>query len=123
MSIITYGLGVHWCLESLKTLPQKYHHKIEIIDLKSLVPWDQELVLKSIQKTNRAMIIHEATHTSGFGAEIAATLSQEAFEYLDAPILRLASLDTPTPFSSNIELNIFWPKNKINKKIKELLEY
>ena len=69
------------------------------------------------------MIIHEATHTSGFGAEIAATLSEDAFEYLDAPIYRLASLDTPTPFSPNIETNVFWPKNQINKKIKEIIDY
>ena len=69
------------------------------------------------------MIIHEATHTSGFGSEIAATISEEAFEHLDAPIFRLSSLDIPTPFSLNIESNIFWPKNKIKNKIEELLKY
>jgi 2-oxoisovalerate dehydrogenase E1 component len=123
LSIITYGMGVHWAIESITALPQDYHNKIEIIDLKSLVPWDKELVLNSIKKTNRAMILHEATHTSGFGAEIAATLSEDAFEYLDAPIYRLASLDIPTPFSPNIETNVFWPKNQINKKIKEIIDY
>jgi len=123
LSIITYGMGVHWAIESITALPKDYHNKIEIIDLKSLVPWDKELVLNSIKKTNRAMILHEATHTSGFGAEIAATLSEDAFEYLDAPIYRLASLDIPTPFSPNIETNVFWPKNQINKKIKEIIDY
>ena len=69
------------------------------------------------------MIIHEATNTSGFGAEIAATLAEDAFEYLDAPIYRLGSLDTPTPFSSDIETNIFWPKNQIIQKIKDIINY
>ncbi len=123
LSIITYGLSVHWAIESVKALPKNYDNKIEIIDLRTLVPWDKELVLNSIKKTNRAMIIHEATHTSGFGAEIAATLSEDAFEYLDAPIYRLGSLDTPTPFSSDIETNIFWPKNQIIQKIKDTINY
>ena len=88
-----------------------------------MVPWDKELVLESVKKTNRAMILHEATHTSGFGAEIAATVSEEAFESLDAPVSRLASIDTPIPFSPDIEKNIFWPKKQIKDKIIELLNF
>jgi len=123
LSIITYGLGVHWALDAMNNLSKQHNDRIEIIDLRTLVPWDVNLVINSIKKTNRAMIIHEATHTSGFGAEIAATISEKAFEYLDAPVVRLSSLDTPTPFSQNIESNIFWPKNKIKNKIEELLQY
>ena len=123
LSIVTYGIGVHWALESVATLPKEIQIKIEIIDLRSLVPWDKELVLESVKKTNRAMILHEATHTSGFGAEIAATVSEEAFESLDAPVCRLASIDTPIPFSPDIEKNIFWPKNQIKDKIIELLNF
>ena len=95
----------------------------EIIDLRTLVPWDKNLVLSSVEKTGKVIILHEATQTAGFGAEIAATLAEEGFEYLDAPIVRIASLDTPTPFSPQIETQVFWPKNKINQKIKKLLEY
>jgi len=123
LSIVTYGIGVHWALESVATLPAEIQKKIEIIDLRSLVPWDKELVLESVKKTNRAMILHEATHTSGFGAEIAATVSEEAFESLDAPVSRLASIDTPIPFSPDIEKNIFWPKKQIKDKIIELLNF
>ena len=123
LSIITYGIGVHWAIETIAKLPLELQDKIEIIDLRSLVPWDKKLVLDSIKKTNRALILHEATHTSGFGAEIAATVSEEAFEHLDAPVLRLASIDTPIPCSLEIERNIFWPKSHIKDKIIELLNF
>ena len=121
LTIVTYGLGVHWALEAMKGIPE--NKTIEIIDLRSLIPWDKKLVLKSIKKTGKAMIIHEATTTSGFGAEIAATLSNEAFEYLDAPIIRIGSLDTPTPFAPHIEKQIFWKKDSIHKQILDLLNY
>ena len=121
LTIVTYGLGVHWALEAIKEIPN--NKTIEIIDLRSLIPWDKDLVLQSIKKTGRAMIIHEATITSGFGAEIAATLSNEAFEYLDAPVVRIGSLDTPTPFAPHIEKQIFWNKDTIHKQILDLLNY
>ena len=121
LSIITYGLGVHWALEATKEVTND--KSIEIIDLRSLIPWDKDLVLESIKKTGRVMVLHEATITSGFGAEIAATISEEAFEYLDAPIERIGSLDTPTPFAPHIEKEVFWNKNNIYKTIISLLEY
>ena len=121
LSIITYGLGVHWALEATKQVAND--KSIEIIDLRSLIPWDKDLVLESIKKTGRVMILHEATITSGFGAEVAATISKEAFEYLDAPIERIGSLDTPTPFAPHIEKEVFWNKNNIYKTIISLLEY
>ena len=123
LSIITYGLGVQWAIESVRSLPETLQNSVEIIDLRSLVPWDKELVLSSIQKTNRALILHEATYTSGFGAEISATISEYAFEHLDAPVTRLASIDTPIPFSPDTEKNIFWPKNQLKDKIIELIEF
>ena len=123
LSIITYGLGVQWAIESVRSLPEILQNSVEIIDLRSLVPWDKELVISSIQKTNRALILHEATYTSGFGAEISATISEYAFEYLDAPVTRLASIDTPIPFSLDTEKNIFWPKNQLKDKIIELIEF
>ena len=123
LSIISYGLGVQWAIDAIKKLPKNLQASIELIDLRTLVPWDKNLVFNSVKKTGRAMIIHEAAYTSGFGAEIAATLSEQVFEYLDAPIIRLASLDMPTPFSSQIETKVFWPKDNIHNKIVELLNY
>ena len=121
LTIVTYGLGVHWALEATQQISND--KSIEIIDLRSLIPWDKNLVLESIKKTGRVIIIHEATITSGFGAEIAATISNEAFEYLDAPIKRIGSLDTPTPFATHIEKEIFWNKNSIHQQILDLLTY
>ena len=112
---------MHWATECIKDIPS--NKTIEIIDLRTLVPWDKNLVFSSIKKTGRAIILHEATKTSGFGAEIAATISDELFEYLDAPIFRMGSIDTPTPFAQHIEKDIFWPKNKLSQKINELLDY
>ena len=123
LSIISYGLGIHWIEESIKQMPDDIQSIIEIIDLRTLIPWDQKLVLESIRKTGRAMVIHEASQTAGFGSEIAATISEKAFEYLDAPIARIGSLDIPTPFSPYIEKNIFWKKNTISKKILDLINY
>ncbi len=123
LSIITYGIGVHWAESEIKKISPELQQSIELIDLRTLIPWDRELVFQSVKKTGRALIIHEATHTSGFGSEIAATLSQELFEYLDAPITRLASLDMPSPFSSQIETEVYWPRDNIQDKIIELLNY
>ena len=123
LSIITYGIGVQWAEEAIKKMSPDLQQSIELIDLRTLIPWDRELIFKSVKKTGRALVIHEATHTSGFGSEIAATLSQDLFEYLDAPITRLASLDMPAPFSSQIETEVYWPKDNIHDKIIELLNY
>ena len=81
---------------------------VEVVDLRSLLPFDEDLILESVRKTSRAMIVHEATLTGGVGAEFAARISEKAFEYLDAPILRVASLDTPVPHSPPLE-DFFMP--------------
>ena len=72
---------------------------VEVIDLRTLAPLDKEAILASVRKTSRALILHEASLTGGIGGEIAAIISQEAFEWLDAPVLRVASIDTPVPYS------------------------
>ena len=87
------------------------------------MPWDKETVLASIEKTNRALVLHEANITGGIGAEIASTISELAFEFLDAPVKRVASLDTPIPFASHIESNVYLPHNRFKKALLELLEY
>ncbi len=112
LSIITYGLGVHWALEAAKG-----NEDIEIIDLRTLIPWDQEAVFASVRKTGKCLVLYEASHTSAFGAELAASISEYCFEHLDAPVRRLGSLDTPVPFHPKLEKQYL-----ANRRLKEVLE-
>ena len=116
---ITVRLGS----EKLATKLVNEIEKSKTIDLQTLLPWDKESVYKSIKKTNRALIIHEANQTGGIGAEISASINQDLFEYLDAPVDRLCSIDIPTPFDKKLEQEIFWPKNKIINTIKKIITY
>lgn len=122
ISLITYGSMVMRSLEAAENLA-KEGVEVEVVDLQSLLPFDKELILESVKKTNKVLIVHEATLTGGVGAEIAAVISQEAFEYLDAPVRRLASLDTPVPYSPPLE-EFFMPNvEKITKALRKLAEY
>ncbi|WP_183575744.1 alpha-ketoacid dehydrogenase subunit alpha/beta [Mucilaginibacter sp. X5P1] len=118
-SIITYGLGVHWAIEYANKHPEQ---SIEIIDLRSLQPWDKEAVEASLKKTGKVMILHEDTLTSGFGGEIAAHLAEHCFNYLDAPIMRCASMDTAIPMNKDLE-DQFLAKSKLEEKMRVLLGY
>jgi 2-oxoisovalerate dehydrogenase E1 component len=119
ITIVTYGYGVIWAQEILKTLNQ---YSIELIDLRSLLPWDKELVSESVRKTGKVIILHEATITGGIGGEIAAYISEHLFEYLDGPIFREGSLDTPVPFTNTLEEN-FLPSKRFEEKLIRLMEY
>lgn len=119
LTIITYGMGVHWVLEAAKSLPDL---DIEILDLRTLIPWDKKAVEKSVKKTSKALILHEDTLTGGIGGEISAWISEHCFRFLDGPVVRVASLDTPVPFSSPLEAN-FLPKSRLIEKIKYLAEF
>ncbi|MBS1525037.1 MAG: dehydrogenase E1 component subunit alpha/beta [Bacteroidetes bacterium] len=118
-SIITYGLGVHWALEYAKGHSDQ---SIEIVDLRSLQPWDKEAVGASVRKTGRVLILHEDTLTSGFGGEIAAHLAEHCFEYLDAPVMRCASLDTAIPMNKALE-DQFLAKARLAEMMEKLLNY
>ncbi len=118
-SIITYGLGVHWALEYAKEHPEL---SLDIIDLRSLQPWDKEAVENSVRKTGRAFILHEDTLTNGFGAELSAHIAEHCFQYLDAPVIRCASLDTAIPMSKALEDN-FLAKSQLAQKLQQLLNY
>lgn len=120
-TIVTYGVGVHWALEAAEALAGE-GVSIEVIDLRTLIPWDQALVMESIRKTSRALVLHEATHTCGFGAEVAATISHQAFEWLDAPVFRVGSLDTPVPFSKVLEER-FMARHRLMDNLRQLLSY
>ena len=118
-TIITYGLGVHWALDTVKLFEKD---SIEIIDLNTLVPWDKELVFNSIKKTGKVLLLSEDTLFNGYIGEISATISEEIFEYLDAPIIRVGSLDTPVPFASNLEKG-FLSNSRLKEKLEKLLNF
>jgi 2-oxoisovalerate dehydrogenase E1 component len=119
LSFITYGMGVSWAQEAMASLP---HLKADILDLRTLLPWDEEAVAETVKKTNRVIVLHEDTLTGGIGGEIAAWIGEHCFPWLDAPVMRVASLDTPIPFAPTLEGN-FLPITRLKTKIKELLAY
>ncbi|GAB5521086.1 MAG: dehydrogenase E1 component subunit alpha/beta [Rhodothermales bacterium] len=120
LTVVTYGVGVHWALEEAAFWAEQ-GRDIEVIDLRTLVPWDQETVLDSLAKTNRLLVLHEAQHTAGFGAEIAAQIAQVGFRHLDAPPTRVASEDWPIPFSANLERELYSAKAKLRPAIASVL--
>ncbi len=118
LTIITYGMGVHWALAELDNRPLS----ADLIDLRTLLPWDRDMVLSSVKKTGRALVLHEDTLTCGIGGEIAATINEECFRYLDAPVMRVASLDTPIPFDTGLEQQ-FLAKARLKEAIDQVLQY
>ncbi len=118
ISVITYGMGVHWALK----LQERISADLDIIDLRSLLPWDEEAVLTSVKKTGKVIVLHEDCLTGGIGGEIAAWISEHCFEYLDGPVMRVGSLDTPVPFSKHLEDN-FLPVSRFEAKVKQLMAY
>jgi 2-oxoisovalerate dehydrogenase E1 component len=119
LSIITYGMGVHWAKEILSSMPEV---NADVLDLRTLLPWDKDAVEQTVKKTNRVLILHEDTLTGGIGAEISAWINEHLFEHLDAPVMRVASLDTAIPFAPTLENN-FLPKGRLKRKIEELMKY
>jgi 2-oxoisovalerate dehydrogenase E1 component len=119
ITIVTYGMGVHWAEEAIRSLE---NISFDLIDLRTLLPWDKETVEKSVKKTGKCIILHEDCLTGGIGGEISAYVSEHCFEFLDAPVMREASLDTPVPFSIELE-HQFLPKERFKNKLKKLLEY
>jgi len=117
-TIITYGLGVLWA----KKLVEEKNIDVEIIDLRTLSPIDYDTIESSIKKTNKALVLHEDVMIGGLGGEISAYISEHLFEHLDAPVMRVASLNTPVPFAKNIE-NLFLPIERLETKLSELLDY
>ena len=122
ISLITWGAMVYTADEAAQKLEDE-GVSVEILDLRTLAPWDKEAVLSSVEKTSKALILHEDTLTGGFGAEIAATISEEAFESLDAPVRRIAAPDTPVPFSPPLEKAFIPQVDDVVAGLKELAEY
>ena len=118
LSIITYGMGVHWAKKAI----EEKNINADILDLRTLLPLDKDSIFKSVKKTNRVLIVHEDCLTGGIGGEISSLINENCFEYLDAPVIRCASLDTPVPFAADLEEQFLANKN-INEKIDFLINY
>ena len=119
ITIITYGLGVHWATEEMNS---RKDVSAEIIDLRTLVPLDVDSIYNAVRKTGKVIVLHEDCLAGGIGGEISALINEHCFEYLDAPIIRVASLNSPVPFAENIE-KIFLPKTRLNSAVDRLLSY
>lgn len=118
-TVVTYGMGVHWAKAVAASISGV---SIEIIDLRTLLPWDKETVARSVEKTGKCLVLHEATLVGGFGGEIAATVQEQCFRFLDAPVMRVGSLETPVPFNHELEQQ-FLARHGLHEKLKQLLDY
>ncbi len=119
ITIITYGLGVHWALELVEA---RKDLSIEILDLRTLLPLDQDAIYSAVRKTGKVIVLHEDCLTGGIGGEIVALINENCFESLDAPVLRVASLDTPVPFAVSLEKQ-FLPQDRLSEAVEKLLNY
>jgi 2-oxoisovalerate dehydrogenase E1 component beta subunit len=122
LSILTYGLAVHQCLEAAEALAQEV--SVEVVDLRTLAPLDKDAILESVRKTGKALIVHEDNLTGGIGGELAAIIAEEAFDYLDGPVMRLAMPDVPAvPYSPPLEEYCLLNPDKIAAAIRKLADY
>jgi 2-oxoisovalerate dehydrogenase E1 component len=119
VSIITYGMGVMWATEYADAHPEI---SIDILDLRTLLPLDYKAIRTSVNNTGKVLVLHEDTLTGGIGGEVAAWIAQNCFEFLDAPVMRCASLDTPVPFNPQLEKN-FLAKSRLHEMVQKLIHY
>jgi len=119
LTIVTYGLGVHWAMEILDKHPEI---NADLIDLRTLAPLDKEIIFNSVLKTGKVIVLHEDTLTGGIGGELVALINENCFHNLDAPVMREGSLDTPVPMNADLENN-FLPKERFEKRLIELFNY
>ena len=123
LSIVTYGLMVHHCLEAAREVASE-EVSVEVVDLRTVRPIDRQTVLDSVRKTGKALIVHEDTKAGGIGAEVAGIISEEAFEYLDGPVTRLAGPEVPAmPFAPTLEAEFMLSTEKIVSAIRRLAAY
>jgi 2-oxoisovalerate dehydrogenase E1 component len=121
-TVVTYGAGVAWAVAAADALAAEAIAQVEVVDLRSLRPWDRDTVLDSVRRTSRALVLHEAPLTGGFGAEIAAVIGTEAFAWLDAPVSRVGGLDTPIPFAPPLEA-VWSAESRLGPALRDLLAF
>ncbi len=122
-TVVTWGMGVKDSLNAAKKIEKETGKTVEVIDLRTIVPWDKEMVLESVKKTGRVLIQHEDTLSGGFGGEIAAVIAKEAFTYLDAPVMRNAAKDSHIPYAPAYENDVLPSESKIKADLEELLKF
>jgi 2-oxoisovalerate dehydrogenase E1 component beta subunit len=120
--VVTWGAMVHTATQAAEQLSGE-GFEVEILDLRTIIPWDRERVLASVRRTSKVLVLHEDTRTGGFGAEIAATIAEEAFEDLDGPVMRVAAPDTPVPFSPALEKAFIPQVEDVAGALRKLAEY
>ncbi|HYG68834.1 MAG TPA: alpha-ketoacid dehydrogenase subunit beta, partial [Anaeromyxobacteraceae bacterium] len=123
VTVVTWGVGVRWALDEATRRAAEGGGSVEVVDLRTLVPWDRETVRASLAKTNRLVVLHEAARTGGFGAEVGAQLAEEAFGLLDAPPARVAGADLPIAFSKQIESEVYAAKARLGAALDKVLAF
>ncbi|MBT8381409.1 MAG: tungsten formylmethanofuran dehydrogenase, partial [Ignavibacteria bacterium] len=123
ITVVSYGVSMWDSLFAAKRLEEEFEYSVEVIDLRTIIPLDEETIFNSVKKTNKVIVIHEDTLTGGFGAEIVARISDSCFQYLDGPIKRIAAKDTHIPYSPILENNVLPSRQKIYEDIKNLIEF
>jgi 2-oxoisovalerate dehydrogenase E1 component len=119
LTIITYGAGVHWAIDAINSLP---NISAEILDLRTLLPLDTEAIYRAVEKTGKVIVLHEDCMMGGIGGEISALITENCFKSLDAPVKRIASIDTPVPFAVDLE-KLFLPQERLLEAINALIAY
>jgi len=123
ITVIAWGMLVQRALDAARRIEESHGVTVEVIDLRTLNPLDRETILTSVKKTGKVLIAHEDTLTGGFGAEIAAIISADAFEYLDAPIMRVGAKDTPVPYSPPLENAMLPQESTVLASLAKLAQY
>jgi len=123
LTVISWGVCFWDSIFAAKRLEEEFGYSVEVIDIRTIIPLDEETIYNSVKKTNKAIIIHEDTLTGGFGSEIAARITENCFQFLDAPVRRIAGLDSHIPYSPVLEYTVLPSREKIYKGILDLLKY
>lgn len=123
ITVVSWGVSMWDSFMAAKKLQEELDYSVEVIDIRSIIPLDEETIFRSVKKTNKVIVIHEDTLTGGFGAEIAARISDSCFQYLDGPVKRIAAKDTHIPYSPILENEVLPSRQQIYNGIKELIEY
>jgi 2-oxoisovalerate dehydrogenase E1 component beta subunit len=122
LTIVTFGAMVHVALDAASALSNE-GVEVEVLDLRTLAPLDRDAILTSVAKTSKVIVLHEASRTGGIGGEVAAIIAEEAFPYLDGPVVRVASLDIPVPYSPPLEKAFLPNVEKLMAAAKTLIGY
>lgn len=123
VTVVSWGVSLWDSVLAAKKLEEEFEYSVEVIDLRTIIPLDEETIYKSVKKTNKLVVVHEDTLTGGFGGEIAARVTENCFQFLDGPVKRIAALDTHIPYSPILESTVLPNRDRVYKGIKELIEY